>query len=167
MHLLTGATCSKYHPSPYWFPDNKLHPAFLQCTDSHLQHTLNTINQGFWLIRMNYIWDFINTLITRCKMLKIPLISITVPRQWIASSISSRYWLTVSPYSKYPQSGYLINPHALHWTFAQCIINKVQHAQNTIYLHTDSQEINCIEHFFKALNHSCNILQIPSIRVFD
>ena len=146
---------------------NELHRAFVQCTDSQVQHYPNTLNQGIWLIHMLYIEHLLNALITKCTMLKIPFISILVHVQWIASSIFSMHWLIGATNSKYPQSGYLTNPHALYLTLPQCIINKVQHAQITIYIHTCSQEMNCIEHFFKALNHSCNILQIPSIRVLD
>ena len=167
MHSLLGATCSKYHLPPYWFLSKELHQAFLQCTDSQLQHIPNTLNQGIWLIHMHYIEHFLNALITKCTMLKIPSISILVHVQWIASSIFSMHWLIGATYSKYPQSRYLTDPHALHWTLPQCIINKVQHAQITIYIHTCSQEMNCIEHFFNALTHRCNILQIPSIRVLD
>ena len=167
MHWLLGATCSKYHQPPHWFPGNELHRAFLQGIDSQVQRTPNTLNQGIWLIHMHYIEHLLNVLITRCNMLKIPSNSILVPRKWIASSISSKHWLACAAYSKYPQSGYLNNPHALHWTLRQCINNKVTHAQNTLYFHTGSCAMNCIEHFFNALTHRCNIIQIPSIRALD
>ena len=136
MHWLLCATCSKYHLFSYWFISKELHRALIQCTDSQVQQTPNTLNQGIWQIHMHYIERFLNSLTTRCNLLKILSTSIPVSRKWIASSISSMHLLTGATYSKYPQSGYLTNPHALHWTLPQCINYKGHHAQNTIYLHT-------------------------------